>query len=176
MATSDQWFESFGAPASAAEVVVDIAGRMFLDITGFVRSRRLRARLPEGLKVYGPGVTKAMHRIIDDPRLAPRPGRGVDLSTVARVAIKLTPRMIIGMLRALARPASARRRAFKVRDQAQQMPVPESTSAADRIAFGVHLQDPVMAEPLMSTLPPLWASILAPAGRGRTTEGCREAR
>jgi rifampicin phosphotransferase len=161
MTTSDQWFESFGAPASAAEVVVDIAGRMFLDITGFVRSRRLRARVPEGLKVYGPGVTKAIHRIIDDPRLAPRPGRGVDLSTVARVAIKLAPRMIIGMLRALARPASARRRAFKVRDQAQQMPVPESTRAADRIAFGVHLQDPVMAEPLMSTLPPLWASILA---------------
>jgi rifampicin phosphotransferase len=159
--TSDQWFESFGAPARAGEVVVDIAGRMFLDITGFVRSRRLRARLPEGLKVYGPGLTNAMHRIIDDPRLAPRSGRSVHLATVARVAIKLAPRMIIGILQALTRPASARRRAFKVRDQAQQMPLPDSASAADRIAFGVHLQDPVMAEPLMSTLPPLWASMLA---------------
>jgi len=159
--TSDQWFESFGAPARAGEVVVDIAGRMFLDITGFVRSRRLRARLPEGLKVYGPGLTNAMHRIIDDPRLAPRSGRSVHLATVARVAIKLAPRMIIGILQALTLPASARRRAFKVRDQAQQMPLPDSASAADRIAFGVHLQDPVMAEPLMSTLPPLWASMLA---------------
>ena len=41
------------------------------------------------------------------------------------------------------------------------MPVPESTSAADRIAFAAHLQDPVMTAPLMSLLPPLWASILA---------------
>jgi pyruvate,water dikinase len=160
-AASDQWFESFGVLANTDEVVVDIAGRMFLDTTGFVRNRRLRGGLPEAMKIYGPGVTKAMHRIIDDPRLAPRPGRGVDLAAVARVAVKLAPGTIAGTLRALARPASARRRAFKVRDQAPQMPVPESTSATDRIAFAAHLQDPVMAGPLMSLLPPLWASILA---------------
>jgi rifampicin phosphotransferase len=160
-AASDKWFESFGVRANTDEFVVDIAGRMFLDITGFVRNRRLRGRLPEGLKIYGPGVTKAMHRIIDDPRLAPRPGRGVDLAAAARVAVKLAPGTIAGTLRALAGPASARRRAFKIRDQAQQMSVPESTSAADRIAFAAHLQDPVMTAPLMSLLPPLWASILA---------------
>jgi pyruvate,water dikinase len=160
-AASDQWFESFGVRTNTAEVVVDIAGRMFLDTTGFVRNRRLRGRLPDAMKIYGPGVTKAMHRIIDDPRLAPQPGRGADLAAVARVAIKFAPGTIVSLLRALADPASARSRAFKVRDQVQQIPIPESTSAADRIAVAAHLQDPVMAGPLMSTLPPLWASILA---------------
>jgi rifampicin phosphotransferase len=158
---SDQWFKSFGVGANTDEVVVDIAGRMFLDLTGFVRNRRFRGQLPEAMKIYGPGVTKAMYRILDDPRLASQPGRIVDLAAVARVAIKLAPGTIAGTLRALARPASARRRAFKIRDRAQQMPVLESTLAADRIAFATHLQDPVMSGPLMSLLPPLWAGILA---------------
>ena len=158
---SDQWFKSFGVRANTDDVVVDIAGRMFLDLTGFVRNKRFRGQLPEAMRIYGPGVTKAMYRILDDPRLASQPGRIIDLAAVARVAIKLAPGTIAGTLRALARPAPARRRAFTIRDQAQQMPVLESTFAADRIAFATHLQDPVMSGPLMSLLPPLWASILA---------------
>ena len=117
--------------ASTDQLVVDIAGRMFLDITGFVRNRRLRGRLAEGLKIYGPGVTKAMHRIIDDPRLAPQPERGVDLAAAARVAVKLAPGTITGTLRALAHPASARRRAFKIRSRrsrcrSRNPPVPQT--------------------------------------------------
>jgi phosphohistidine swiveling domain-containing protein len=158
---SDQWFKAFGVRANTDEVVVDIAGRMFLDLTGFVRNRRFRGRLPEAMQIYGPGVTKAMYRILDDPRLASQPGRLVDLAAVSRVAIKLAPGTIAGTLRALARPAPARRRAFKIRDQAQRLPVPKSSLAADRIALAAHLQDPVMSGPLMSLLPPLWASILA---------------
>jgi rifampicin phosphotransferase len=158
---SDKWFESFGMRANTDEFMVDIAGRMFLDLTGFVRNKRLRGRLAEGLRIYGPGVTKAMSRILNDPRLAPQPGGTVNPAAVARVAIKLAPGTIAGILWALASPASARRQAFTIRDQARQMPLLESTSAVDRIAFAAHLQDPVVTAPMMSLLPPLWASILA---------------
>ena len=43
---------------------------MFLDITGMVRDRRMRALLPQMVGIYGPGVAHAVDRLLTDPRLA----------------------------------------------------------------------------------------------------------
>ena len=42
---TDNWLEAFGFGPSRG-FMVDIAGRMFLDLTGMIRDRRMRSRLP----------------------------------------------------------------------------------------------------------------------------------
>ena len=114
--------------------MVDIAGRMFLDITGFVRTRGSGAR-SAGMRDLWRCRDKSGAPDTRDPRLSPRPGRGVDHGAVVRVVIKLVPGTIAGTLRALVRLASARRRAFTIRDGVEQMPeaLPyEDTRDSDR--------------------------------------------
>jgi hypothetical protein len=45
---------------------------MYLDITKIVRAASLRRRLPDAMKIYRPRVASAPHRLLDDPRFAPR--------------------------------------------------------------------------------------------------------
>jgi pyruvate,water dikinase len=87
-----QWLESVGLPAEAFDGhpgVVTAAGRMYIDLTFLVRNRRLRAKLPTALRIYGPRVSGAMARVLDDPRFAPVPGRPYRLRSVAVVLARL---------------------------------------------------------------------------------------
>ena len=59
---------------------------MYLDLTGLVRNRTLRRRLPAALQIYGPRVSTAMTRVLDDPRFAAVAGRPFRLRTVIAVA------------------------------------------------------------------------------------------
>ncbi|NUR86744.1 MAG: pyruvate, water dikinase, partial [Nonomuraea sp.] len=71
------WFESAGAAVDARDPfprLVPIGGRLYFDLTDFLRSRSMRGRLGASLEVYGPRVQAAVERMLDDPRFAPRPG------------------------------------------------------------------------------------------------------
>jgi len=84
-----QYFRSIGIPADPFDGhpgMIDVAGRMYLDLTGYVRSTSMRTRLPAFMKLYGPRVSAAMERVLADPRFAPVPGRGSE-----SVALLATP-------------------------------------------------------------------------------------
>lgn len=158
---ADHWLEAFGLTGSR-DAMVPIAGRMFIDLTFMFRDRRMRRRLPEVLGTYGPGVARAAIRLLDDPRLAPGPGRAVPAASIGRVVAKLGPGLMAGGLAALLRPARARRIAFRTRFDAQaanDRATTDATTAGARIAAAAGAQDEVLLGPMMRLLPPLYAGL-----------------
>jgi phosphohistidine swiveling domain-containing protein len=156
----DRWLEAFGFGTSRGYVLA-IAGRMFLDITGMVRDRRLRARLPQMLGIYGPGVARAVDRLLTDPRLATRSGRAIDYTAVARIVAKVAPGLLLGAVRSLMNPTAARRRAFREADGVAVATPPQPATVADRIEAAAVAQDVVLGGPMTRMLPPLYAGLLS---------------
>ena len=111
-----QYFASVGVPADPFEghpVVVDAAGRMYLDITAVMRYGRPRAKLPAAMTIYGPRVRDAVQRVLEDERFAALPGRPYRLRTVLPVAARLAPALVAGLVVAVVHPATARARAVR---------------------------------------------------------------
>jgi rifampicin phosphotransferase len=154
------WFEAFGFGGASREYVLAIGGRMFLDITGMVRDRRMRARLPQMLGIYGPGVVHAVDRLLTDPRLAARSGRAIDY-TVVRIVVKVAPGLVVGVVRSLINPTAARRRAFREADGVAATTPPQPATVADRIQAAAVAQDVVLGGPMTRMLPPLYAGLLS---------------
>ena len=157
---ADNWLEAFGFGPSRG-YMVDIAGRMFLDLTGMIRDRRMRTRLPRMLGIYGPGVAHAVDRLLEDPRLATRSGRAIDYRIVIRVSAKLAPGLLVGVVRSLVNPAAARRRAFRERDHIEAATPLQPETVADRIEAAATAQDVVLGGPMARMLPPLYAGLLS---------------
>jgi pyruvate,water dikinase len=134
---------------------------MYLDLTAIVRSASLRKKLPAALRIYGPRVSGAMVRVLEDPRFAPVPGRPYLLRTVVAVAARLVPGLVAGVLGALIRPARARNRAFRA---AAEMTRPHESgdlpTAAARLRLAAELQRPFLRG-TTSMLPPLYAAMIA---------------
>ncbi len=148
-----QYFESVGIPADPFDGhpgVVDAAGRMYLDITGFIRYRPARAKLPAAMAIYGPRVTDGG---------AAGPG-GSALRARCRAGRTGCARCIAGGGAAGARawspgwsaPSSgrptARERAFRAAARgATREPATagELTTAADRLRFAMAVQGCVPA-------------------------------
>jgi pyruvate,water dikinase len=157
-----RWVESLDLKGSMDEMVAAIGGRLYIDLTQFVRNPRLRAQVPEMMKIYGPGVARGIRRVLEDPRYGPcRTAPMIKPTALARVILTSAPGTIAGVVRALARPAGARARAFRDLDLARQEPRIDPPDAAGRIAHASQLQDAVRLGPMMRTLPPLWAALLA---------------
>src|SRR5690606_38457147 len=111
-----QYLRSIGVPTdplTSRAGIVDVAGRMYLDLTPWVRYRPARKRLPESMRIYGPRVAASLARVLDDPRFAPLPGRPFRLRVAITVAARVVPGLVIGIVGALARPGRARGRAFR---------------------------------------------------------------
>jgi rifampicin phosphotransferase len=171
---------SVGIPTDPLEGppgIVDIAGRMYLDLTGYVRYEAVRAKLPDAMKIYGPRVATALARVLDDPRFAPVPGRPYRLRVAIAVTARVAPGMIAGLVRAIARPARARERAFRATAEVRRRSrTPESLSTtAERVRFAAELQGSFMNMAMAEMLSPLYASMLARVGaigllRGIATE------
>jgi rifampicin phosphotransferase len=161
--TTRRWLEVFGVADHLADpFLVDIAGRLFMDLTGMVRSPRLHEQVPEMVKVYGPAVARGVRRVLDDPRYAPRPGgRAFSRLATARLVLGVVPGSVLGALWALARPAAARDRAFRQLDEVRRQPHPDPPTTASRIRSAAGLQDHAMTGPMMRALPPLWAALIA---------------
>ncbi|OZM80189.1 PEP/pyruvate-binding domain-containing protein [Pseudonocardia sp. MH-G8] len=145
--------------------LVDVAGRMYLDLTGIVRYRAVRAKLPAAMEVYGPRVSSAMERVLEDPRFAPVPGRPYRLRTVLPAAARLAPEMVAGLVGALVAPARARERAFRAAAQVQQQSRShqDPITTADRLHRAMAAQRPFLALGMRTMLPPLYAAMFAKA-------------
>ncbi|MFC3995623.1 PEP/pyruvate-binding domain-containing protein [Nocardiopsis sediminis] len=130
---------SFGIPADPLEGpagIVGIGGRLYGDLTGFVRSAWTRARLPEAMGVdFGPRAQAAVERVMEDPRFAVRPGRPVRARTAISVALRTVPRALVGIGRTLARPEAARDRVMRAIEEAKDRPAaePRPLTAAQRL-------------------------------------------
>ena len=163
-----QWLRSVGVaadPYGETGGLVDIGGRLYLDITPFVRNRSYRATLPGAMTIYGPRVSEAVARVLEDPRFAPVPGLPFRLRSVLTVAWRTVPAMIAGLVGALVTPARARSRAFRTAAGIRRRVLrPDGTpTAAERIRLAVEVQRPAVLGAMTAMLPPLYASMFARA-------------
>ncbi|GAA5118422.1 PEP/pyruvate-binding domain-containing protein [Pseudonocardia adelaidensis] len=162
------YFRSIGIPADPLDGhrgIVDVAGRMYLDLTGYVRYRPLRTKLPGAMTIYGPRVATALARVLDDPRFAPLPGRPFRLRTAITVTARVAPGLVAGLVSALVNPARARERAFRAAaDVERRSHTPEGLGTAERLRVAAAFQGSFLSTGMAEMLPPLYASMLARAG------------
>ncbi|GHH67367.1 hypothetical protein GCM10017673_14250 [Streptosporangium violaceochromogenes] len=117
-----------GAPQFA-----EAAGRMFLDVTGIVRSRVGRAILPRLLDVMEARSAVVVRGLFDDPRLSvtqrsPRPA----LRRIRRIAVRY--HLPSRAAQALLNPAAARRRVFRLGEELRaRLASPAEATPAQRL-------------------------------------------
>lgn len=110
---TEEWLVSFGFSEEAArDLPTDIGGRWYMDMTDFLRSARMRKRLPAAMRIYGPRTVSAVQAALADPRFAPRPGLPIRPAPVLWTLLRGAPKAIAGVLRVLAYPDAARQRTF----------------------------------------------------------------
>ena len=113
----------------------DAGGRVFVDITGVLRSAVGRAFFPRVLDIMEARSAVILRGLFDDPRLALTvrsrlPAARRALRVMARFAVPVTA------ARAILRPDAARERAAEVgRDLASRLTVPAAATALDRLNF-----------------------------------------
>ncbi|WP_101790456.1 PEP/pyruvate-binding domain-containing protein [Nonomuraea indica] len=171
------WFEAVGArvdPRDPLPRLVPIGGRLYYDLTDFVRNAAMRRRLRTSLQVYGPRVQGAVERVLDDPRFAPRRGLPFRPRSVVKVTARLAPAAVAGLARSLARPATARARAYRAVAEIRRRTAPPSTSAtpAERLRWVIEdSHRAVMSPDMMGLVWPLTAGILAGAAPSWLLDG-----
>ncbi|RJL35955.1 PEP/pyruvate-binding domain-containing protein [Bailinhaonella thermotolerans] len=170
---SGMWFRTMGAridPRDPLPRLVPIGGRLYFDLTDFMRSGPLRKRLPASLEVYGPRVRRAVERMLDDPRFAPRPGLPLRLGNAARMTVRLAPAAVLGLTRSLARPDAARAAAYRALEEIRRRTTPPAgpMTPAERLRWVTEeSQRAVMGPEMIRLMWPLIAGMLAgvaPAG------------
>ncbi|MEV0624111.1 PEP/pyruvate-binding domain-containing protein [Nonomuraea sp. NPDC050404] len=135
-----QWFGAVGAkvdPRDPMPRLVPIGGRLYVDLTDFMRNKSMRKQIATSLEIYGPGVQDAVARMIEDSRFAPRPGLPFRLGSVLRGTFRLLPSGIAGTASCLANPALARARAYRGTAEIKRLITPpdESATAAERLRW-----------------------------------------
>lgn len=164
---SAMWFKSVGAevdPHDPLPRLVPIGGRLYFDLTDLIRSKAMRKQLPTSLEVYGPRVRSAVVRVMDDPRFAPRRGLPFPLATALKITSRLLPRAIAGFVSSLARPATARARAYRGVAEIRRTLIPpaDSATAAERLRWVVEeSHKSVMSPDMKGIVWPLMAGIVA---------------
>jgi phosphohistidine swiveling domain-containing protein len=163
-----QWLQSVGVAADPFEDrngLAEAAGRMYLDITPFVRNKRYRSTLPAAMQMYGPRVSEAVKRVLDDPRFAPVPGLPFRLRTILRVVAQLAPGLVVGLVGALVSPAHARTKAYRATAgiRRRSRPPEGTRTAAELVRRAAELQGPFILGAMTAMLPPLYASMFARA-------------
>ena len=145
--------------------LADAAGRMYLDITPFVRRSAYRKKLPAAMQIYGPRVAEAVRRVLEDPRFSSVPGLPFRLRTVLGVAARLAPGLVAGFVGATVAPARARRTAFRAADEIRRRsrPADGARTASERVHLAVAAQAPFILGAMTAMLPPLYVSMFARA-------------
>lgn len=172
-----QWFEAFGArPARGPSLVTYIGERMYIDLTSFIRSARMRSSLPRAMEMYGPHVARAVEWICEDPRFDPTPTRLFSLGNAARIARRMGPPMVRGLVRALRHPVRERSRTLAQIDVVRTQTEPPSREMTSRehlqFAEDVHLG--MLTGPMLDSLNPLWAAMLCQQLATRLLAGIAE--
>ena len=126
-------------PLAGPPALTTAAGRPFLDITGLIRHPVGRVAFPKVLDVMEARSAVVVRRLLEDPRLAPRPGgRVVFARRFARFAIRYRVPLVAAA--AVARPETAHRRTARLeaelRDRTQPL---RDASAHERLAAAIRL-------------------------------------
>lgn len=166
-AGAGMWFAAMGAkvdPRDPLPRLVPIGGRLYFDLTDFMRNKAMRRQLGASLEVYGPRVQGAVERMLDDPRFAPRRGLPFRLGTTARMTARLAPGAISGLVGSLVRPDLARVRAYRALDAIRRQTAPPSRpmTAAERLRWVIEdSHRAAMGPDMMALAWPLMAGVLA---------------
>ncbi|XVQ06250.1 PEP/pyruvate-binding domain-containing protein [Spirillospora sp. CA-255316] len=160
------WLRARGAKVDQRDPMprlVPIGGRLYFDLTDFVRNKTTRRRLRTALNIYGPRVKNAVVQMMADPRFAPRRGLPVRPGNALRVTAVLVPNVIIGVASSLARPDAARSRAFRVVAEIRRrtVPPPETATAEARLRWvGQEAYKAVMGPGIMGLMGPVVTGLL----------------
>src|SRR5699024_6521129 len=110
-----------------------------------------------------PRVARAVEWICDDPRFGPTPTGLFSFRNAARLARRLGPPMVRGIVRALRRPRGVRVRTLApidvVREQTEP-PRPQMTSR-DRLRFAADVHRGMLTGPMIDSLNPPWTAMLS---------------
>ncbi|WP_030491666.1 PEP/pyruvate-binding domain-containing protein [Micromonospora chokoriensis] len=118
--------------------IVDIGGRLYGDLTDLARDRSSRKRLVKLLAVdFGPRAQAVMQHVLADPRFAPASGDTRRGGAQGAASLRTARRAVVGILRALARPETARIRMFEAIEQirVRSAAPADLRTAADRLRF-----------------------------------------
>ncbi|WP_193106092.1 PEP/pyruvate-binding domain-containing protein [Brachybacterium sp. FME24] len=168
-----QWLEMFGAgTVDKSSPIRFLGGRMFLELTPFLRNPSTRRRMPEMMAAYGPRVVPALEKVVQDPRLTPQRMR-IPLGTVARIVAHTAPSVARGVVAALRRPDAESRRILASADTVREIcegPAHRATVIGHLdLAERVHLA--VLGAPMMESLHPLWAAMGCQSGAAWLLKG-----
>jgi pyruvate,water dikinase len=113
--------------------LVDAGHRLFIDITGLVRSGPGRRLLPGVMRMVEARTGAVLGRLMADPRLTPTRGSPWPLArTLARLLLR--ERLLIRLVQAVVAPGAARGRAARlVAEAARPAALPPAATAADRL-------------------------------------------
>ncbi|KAB1948603.1 pyruvate, water dikinase [Micromonospora sp. ALFpr18c] len=118
--------------------IVDIGGRLYGDLTDLARSRSSRRRLVKLMAVdFGPRAQAVMRHVLADPRFAPTGGGTGRGAAQGAASLRTAGRAVVGIVRALARPETARISMVEAVEQirVRSMPPDDLRTAADRLRF-----------------------------------------
>ncbi|GAB2482051.1 PEP/pyruvate-binding domain-containing protein [Nocardiopsis aegyptia] len=159
-----RWCERMRIPVDpgAAFGIVGIGGRLFVDITAFMRDPRIRHWLPQGMDVYGPRVRAAVERMLDDPRFAPLPPKPLPVRTALGVAARTAPMFVGGLIGSLARPGASRADAWAAVRHMRTHRVPGATATTgERLRFVTEEgYDDILGTDMIRATMPTMAGIL----------------
>ena len=157
-------------PVQGPPAVTSAAERLFLDITALVRHPVGRVVFPKVLDVMEARSAVALRRALEDPRLSRRPdGR---LRFARRLAaVMLHYRMPLVATQALARPASAHRRAGRLEAQVRRLPTLTGDASAPERLEAVIRRLHVEVVPAMPGIAPAAAAGFAMLALARSLLG-----
>ncbi|UBU18428.1 PEP/pyruvate-binding domain-containing protein [Nonomuraea gerenzanensis] len=162
-----RWFQEAGARIDRRDPLprlVPIGGRLYFDVTDFLRNTTMRRRIGTSLEIYGPRVQGAVLRMLDDPRFAPRPGLPFHLGSALKGAVRMVPAGLVGVVSSLSDPVRGRARARRGVAEIKRMIVPPgaSATAAERLRWVVEdSHRGVMSIDMRGILWPLAAGLIA---------------
>lgn len=143
--------------------IVDIGGRLYGDLTDLARDRSSRRRLVKLLAVdFGPRAQAVMRHVLADPRFAPVSGGTGRGAGQGAASLRTAWRAVVGILRALARPDTARSRMFRAVEQlrVRSAAPADLRTSADRLRF---VQDRDADDSSDAIMWPIVAGMLAAA-------------
>lgn len=136
------WWNALGAgrgidPIDGPEGMVEVGGRLFADVTDWVRAGATRRLVLAVMRIQGPRVAQALELVLQDRRFRSRPGLPFSRRSLAVMLFRTLPSMAAGMVRTLAHPERVRAEAFEeaARLRLKARSPAGLTTAADRLRF-----------------------------------------